>query len=73
MSRETKPKSNLDKRFDLIRDREVFGYNPKESGNRAFKKLKSNRLAVIGLIFVLAIIFTSIFAPLFTKYNNIYK
>ena len=50
MSRETKPKSNLDKRFDLIRDREVFGYNPKESGNRAFKKLKSNRLAVIGLI-----------------------
>ncbi len=69
MSRETKPKSNLDKRFDLIRDREVFGYNPKESGNRAFKKLKSNRLAVIGLIFVLAIIFISIFAPLFTKYN----
>ena len=69
MSRETKPKSNLDKRFDLIRDREVFGYNPKKSGNRAFKKLKSNRLPVIGLIFVLAIIFTSIFAPLFTKYN----
>ena len=45
-----RPKNRLDKRFDKLRNREVFGYNPKQSSNRALKKLQSNRLAVIGLI-----------------------
>ena len=64
-----RPKNRFDKRFDKLRDREVFGYSPKQSSNRAFKKLQSNRLAVIGLSFVILTIFASIFAPFVTKYD----
>ena len=64
-----RPKNRFDKRFDKLRDREVFGYSPKQSSNRAFKKLQSNRLAVVGLIFVILTISASIFAPLVTKYD----
>ena len=64
-----RPKNRFDKRFDKLRNREVFGYNPKQSSNRALKKLQSNRLAVIGLIYVVLTISASIFAPFVTKYD----
>ena len=69
MTEEKRPKNRLDKRFDKLRDREIHGYNPNDSGGRAFKKLKSNRLAVIGLIFVILTISASIFAPFITQYD----
>ena len=69
MTEDKRSKTRLDKRFDKLRDREVHGYNPKESGSRALKKLQSNRLAVIGLIFVILTISASIFAPFVTKYD----
>ena len=55
-----RPKNRFDKRFDILRDREVFGYSPKQSSNRALKKLQSNRLAVIGLSFVILTISASV-------------
>ncbi len=69
MTEEKRPKNRLNKRFDKLRDREIHGYNPNDSGGRAFKKLKSNRLAVIGLIFVILTISASIFAPFITQYD----
>lgn len=69
MTEEKRPKNRLNKRFDKLRDREIHGYNPSDSGGRAFKKLKSNRLAVIGLIFVILTISASIFAPFVTQYD----
>jgi peptide/nickel transport system permease protein len=69
MTEEKRPKNRLNKRFDKLRDREIHGYNPNDSGGRAFKKLKSNRLAVIGLIFVILTISASIFAPFVTQYD----
>ena len=69
MTEEKRPKNSLNKRFDKLRDREIHGYNPNDSGGRAFKKLKSNRLAVIGLIFVILTISASIFAPFVTQYD----
>ena len=44
-------------------------FNQQNKSSRALKKLQSNRLAVIGLIFSLTIILSSIFAPLITKYD----
>jgi peptide/nickel transport system permease protein len=69
MTEKKRPKNRLDKRFDKLRDRDVYGYNPKQSANRALKKLQSNRLAVIGLAFVVLIISAAIFAPFITKYD----
>ena len=36
-----RPKNRFDKRFDKLRNREVFGYNPKQSSNRALKNYKA--------------------------------
>jgi len=69
MSDSGKRKNSLDKRFDKLRDRETFEYNPKQSSNRALNKILSNRLAVVGLTFVILMISASIFAPLLTKYD----
>jgi len=69
MSDSRKRKNSLDKRFDKLRDRETFEYNPKQSSNRALNKILSNRLAVVGLTFVILMISASIFAPLLTKYD----
>ena len=69
MTEHKRPTNRLDKRFDKIRDRDVYGYKPKQSAHRALKKLQSNRLAVIGLAFVVLIISAAIFAPFITKYD----
>ena len=64
-----RPSSYLDKRFDRLRDQDYSSLNQKNKSSRALKKLQSNRLAVIGIIFSLTIILSSIFAPLITKYD----
>lgn len=64
-----RPSSYLDKRFDRLRDQDYSSLNQQNKSSRAFKKLQSNRLAVIGIIFSLTIILSSIFAPLITKYD----
>ena len=69
MTEKRRPTNRLDKHFDKLRDREVYGYNPNQSANRALKKLQSNRLAVIGLSFVVLMISAAIFAPFVTKYD----
>tara|TARA_B100001079_G_scaffold269803_1_gene282773 strand:+ start:746 stop:1675 length:930 start_codon:yes stop_codon:yes gene_type:complete len=69
MTEKRRPTNRLDKRFDKLRDREIYGYNPNQSANRALKKLQSNRLAVIGLSFVVLMISAAIFAPFITKYD----
>ena len=56
MSDSGKRRNSLDKRFDKLRDRETFEYNPKQSSNRALNKILSNRLAVVGLTFVILMI-----------------
>lgn len=64
-----KPRNSLDKRFDKLRDRETYEKNLEQSSNRALNKILSNRLAVVGLTFVILMISASIFAPLLTKYD----
>ena len=64
-----RPSSYLDKRFDRLRDQDYSNLNQQNKSSRALKKLQSNRLAVIGIIFSLTIILSSIFAPLITKYD----
>ena len=64
-----RPSSYFDKRFDRLRDQDYSSLNQQNKSSRALKKLQSNRLAVIGIIFSLTIILSSIFAPLITKYD----
>ena len=64
-----RPSSYLDKRFDRLRDQDYSSLNQHNKSSRALKKLQSNRLAVIGIIFSFTIILSSIFAPLITKYD----
>jgi len=64
-----RPSSYLDKRLDRHRDQDYSSLNQQNKSSRALKKLQSNRLAVIGIIFSLTIILSSIFAPLITKYD----
>ena len=64
-----RPSSYLDKRFDRLRDQDYSSLIQQNKSSRALKKLQSNRLAVIGIIFSLTIILSSIFAPLITKYD----
>ena len=69
MNSTKRPSSYLDKRFDRLRDQDFSILNQQIKSSRALKKLQSNRLAVIGIIFSLTIILSSIFAPLITKYD----
>ena len=69
MNSTKRPSSYLDKRFDRLRDQDYSNLNQQNKSSRALKKLQSNRLAVIGIIFSLTIILSSIFAPLITKYD----
>ena len=64
-----RPSSYLDKRFDRLRDQDFSILNQQIKSSRALKKLQSNRLAVIGIIFSITIILLSVFAPLITKYD----
>jgi peptide/nickel transport system permease protein len=61
--------SALDKKFDKIRQQEEAGKLRSSSGNRALRKLLSNRLATVGLVIFGAILFASIFAPLLTVHD----
>jgi peptide/nickel transport system permease protein len=56
-----------DRRFDKIKAREEASQIKSRSGGRAMQKLLSNRLAVLGLIIFGIILFTAVFAPLFTS------
>ena len=69
MNSTKRPSSYFDKRFDQLRDQDYSSLNQQNKSSRALKKLQSNRLAVIGIIFSLTIILSSIFAPLITKYD----
>ncbi|MGJ8529870.1 ABC transporter permease [Maritalea sp.] len=55
------------RKFDKILAREEAGVLSSKSGSRALKKLFNNRLAVVGLILFSIIVFTAVFAPLFTS------
>lgn len=55
------------RKFDKILAREEAGVLSSKSGSRALKKLFSNRLAVVGLVLFSIIVFTAVFAPLFTS------
>ena len=62
-------KTSLDRKFDKLREREETGKPRKGIQNRALSKMLSNKLAVIGLVFVSIVIVASIIAPLICKYD----
>ena len=62
-------KTSLDRKFDKLREREETGKSRKGIQNRALRKMLSNKLAVIGLVFVSIVIVASIIAPLICKYD----
>ena len=62
-------KTSLDRKFDKLREREETGKSRKRIQNRALSKMLSNKLAVIGLVFVSIVIVASIIAPLICKYD----
>ncbi len=62
-------KSLLDRKFDLIRQREENGELRRKTGNRALRKMLNNKLALTGIIFVAVVILASIGAPLICKYD----
>ena len=62
-------KTSLDRKFDKLREREETGKSRKGIQNRALSKMLSNKLAVIGLVFVSIVIVASIIAPLICKYD----
>ncbi len=55
--------------FDRIRAREEAGLNKPLTGNRAVRKLLSNRLAILGLFIFGTILLASTFAPLLTVHE----
>lgn len=62
------PKKRLNRKFDKIKEREE-NKTYKNSGNRALKKLFSNKLTVVGLIVFSLILLACMFAPLLTQYD----
>ena len=62
-------KTSLDRKFDKLREREETGKSRKGIQNRALSKMLSNKLAIIGLVFVSIVIVASIIAPLICKYD----
>jgi peptide/nickel transport system permease protein len=62
-------KTSLDRKFDKLREREETGKSRKGIQNRALSKMLSNKLAVIGFVFVSIVIVASIIAPLICKYD----
>ncbi len=59
----------LDRKFDRIRAREEAGLLKPARGNRALRKLMSNRLAMLGVAIFATILLASIFAPLLTAHD----
>ena len=60
---------SLNRKFDRIRAMEEAGLLESATGNRALRKMMSNRLAMFGLFIFSAILLASIFAPLLTVYD----
>ena len=61
--------SALNKKFDRIRAQEEAGLLKTSTGNRALRKMMSNRLAMVGLIIFSIILLSSVFAPLLTSHD----
>ncbi|MBT3275634.1 MAG: ABC transporter permease [Spirochaetales bacterium] len=70
MKNNPEKKSRLDRKFDKLLTREDSVIKTKrETGNRTFRKMMNNRLAVAGAIFVTIVILASVFAPLICRYE----
>jgi len=62
-------RTKLDKKMDIIKQKEEAGLLEDKSQNRALRRFFNNRLATIGLIIFTIIIFITIFAPIICKYS----
>lgn len=69
MAKKALAKTALDRKFDRIRAQEEAGKLSSRGGNRALRKMLSNRLAVAGLILFSVIVLASIFAPFLTAHD----
>ena len=65
---ESVKKTKLDKKMDIIKQKEKVGLLENKSQNRASRRFLNNRLAVIGLIISTIILLAAIFAPIICKY-----
>jgi peptide/nickel transport system permease protein len=65
---ESLKKTKLDNKMDIIKRKEEAGFLENKSQNRALRRFLSNKLAVIGLIISIIILFAAIFAPIICKY-----
>jgi len=62
-------KTKLDKKMDIIKQKEEAGLLEDKSQNRALRRFFNNRLATMGLIIFIIIIFITIFASIICKYS----
>jgi len=65
---ESVKKTKLDKKMDIIKQKEKVGLLENKSQNRALRRFLNNRLAVIGLMISTIILLAAIFAPIICKY-----
>lgn len=65
-------KKRFNKKLDKIRDAEEKGLLANKGGNRALKKLLSNKVTVFGIIMFSAILLGCIFAPLLTNQDPLF-
>ena len=61
--------SRINRKFDKIKYKEETGKTNRYIKNRALRKMLSNKLAVLGLFFVLIVIISSIFAPFVCRHD----
>ena len=61
--------SRINRKFDKIKYKEETGKTDRYIKNRALRKMLSNKLAVLGLFFVLIVIISSIFAPFVCRHD----
>ncbi len=59
----------LNRRFDKLKALEESGKLKSRGSGRAFRKLLSNRLAVLGLVMFTIILLASVFAPLIAEHD----
>ena len=62
-------KSSLDRKMDKIKSLEESGQLNSKLRNRTLSKIRSNKLAIIGVAIFLIICILCFAAPLFTKYS----
>jgi len=65
---ESVKKTKLDKKMDIIKQKEEAGFLENKSQNRALRRFFNNKLAAIGLIIFTVILLATIFAPIICKY-----